>query len=54
MFVLLPEALGRDQPGCLALVLQHFEESGAIEWNFEALTQVRDREPASACSLAGV
>jgi hypothetical protein len=39
MFVLLPEALGRDQPGCMALVLQHFEGPGAIEWNFEALTQ---------------
>lgn len=41
MFVLLPEALGRDQPGCLALVLAHFEGPGAVEWSFEALTQVR-------------
>ena len=41
MFVLLPEALGRDQPGCVALVLAHFEGLEAVEWSFEALTQVR-------------
>lgn len=42
-FVLLPEALGRDQPGCLALVLQHFEGEGAALWSFDALMQVRQR-----------
>ena len=44
MFVLLPEALGRDQPGCVALVLAHFEGPEAMEWSFEAMTQVRHRK----------
>lgn len=43
-FVLLPEALGRDQPGCLALVLQHFEGEGAAVWSFDALMQARCKQ----------
>jgi hypothetical protein len=45
MVMLLPEALGADQPFASAPVLAHFEaeqagEGGAGDWNFASLTQV--------------
>lgn len=41
MVLLLPEALGRDQPTSMVPVLQHFQGEGAPTWDFAALTQVR-------------
>ncbi|PSC68341.1 Photosystem I reaction center subunit chloroplastic [Micractinium conductrix] len=43
LFVLLPEALGKDQPGAVGPVLDHFlpETQGeAPEWDFARLTQI--------------
>jgi hypothetical protein len=46
LVLLLPEALGADQPGALASVLEHFGaeagQAGAVRsWDFVQLTQVR-------------
>lgn len=40
MLMLLPEALGADQPGSLAPVLVHFHSEAEATWSFTALTQV--------------
>lgn len=38
LYLLLPGALGQDQPGAAALVLAHFHSAAA--WDFERMTQV--------------
>ena len=38
MYALLPEALGRDQPGALAHVVAHFRKHR--DWDFASLAQV--------------
>ncbi len=38
MYVLLPGALGKDQPGAVATVLAHFHATQG--WNFHTMTQV--------------
>lgn len=43
MVLLLPGALGRDQPAAKVPVMQHFQAHDATQWSFEALTKVRAR-----------
>jgi hypothetical protein len=53
MMMLLPEALGADQPASLEPVLTHFQaeaEGRASDWSLTALTRVRGRGAGSCCA----
>lgn len=40
MVLLLPEALGKDQPGARELVLAYFSADAAAAWNFDAVARL--------------
>lgn len=50
--LLLPGALGRDQPAAKVPVLQHFQSHDAAHWDFAALTKVSLWRGAAADSCA--
>lgn len=51
MVLLLPEALGRDQPGARALVLAHFSADDVAAWSFDALASLPLQRADSAGSI---